>query len=282
MNFDLYLFGKSHEIHEQIPTAKYSKLFQKFTKIQITSSQLTILQRAANIYYTYSRKLSKNNGNYFGICLIFTEKAFCKDLEKLYRLFDAVYDDVIIKNGILLKEINGQIAFTTSTLKKYDAEVKNIESIIRRNINRLFEANFIKIESSFQQSKRQYEPLKVDIAKGNEYFLKMAKENPWLVILPNKERSLANPLLYKPGENSELISRAKEEPANEVKKITESIKQFTEETALGQNNGQDINNTTSIRNNDAKNIIVVNKLLIVITIVAIIWAIISMCKIFSP
>lgn len=59
-------------------------------------------------YLKYNLSSGKGReGSFFGMALYFPEKAFCIDILKLYRLFDAIYDKVILADGEILKPTDG-------------------------------------------------------------------------------------------------------------------------------------------------------------------------------
>lgn len=59
-------------------------------------------------YLKYNLSSGKGReGSFFGMALSFSEKAFCTDILKLYRLFDTIYEKVILADREILKPTDG-------------------------------------------------------------------------------------------------------------------------------------------------------------------------------
>jgi hypothetical protein len=190
MDFELYLFATSDGTDLQFPPYKYKEQFQQFIKQQIAESQLTILRENELVFYAYTRVVSSNKKNHLGMCIIFENNSFCKDIPKLYRLFTKVYEEVVLKRNILVKSSLGRDTVINPWFFKSENELKSIESILHKNINKHFQDGFIEMDSSFKQTKGLKIPEEVLLTDGHFVILKEAAEHQLLVVRPEKLESL--------------------------------------------------------------------------------------------
>jgi len=107
--------------------------------------KLTIQRRGRQISYSYLRYNLKSGGGrggaFFGISVVF-DGVYCRDVTKLYRLFEAVFG-TILDNGILLKaEENNPAMFGVRALKDAAHEINRVEGVIRNNLNDKFADRF--------------------------------------------------------------------------------------------------------------------------------------------
>ncbi|MBK6698394.1 MAG: hypothetical protein IPG55_00545 [Saprospiraceae bacterium] len=280
MDFEIYLFGTFNGIHKHSPSNRYNKQFQRFTKNQIDNSQLTILRNQKTLYYAYTHELLEYKNNYFGICLVYKNNIYCSNVAKLYRLLEAVYLKVILKNGILLQEINGQTTFASPTQFKAEIEINRIDKIIRKNIKNLFKGDFKEIDNTFDQNKKQIIPQKVSIAKGNKYILGKTKEYPLLVVLPKKERLIKTTPIYEVNENEIVNSTENKQSENTKVEIKNNLKMYEEKSIQKQGNTQEWHDDISTIKPKERIFTLYNKILLGVAITVTIWAIISISKIY--
>jgi hypothetical protein len=83
-------------------------------------------------------------------------KAYCKDIKKIFDLFETIYNDLILKNGILLTELennpNAQAKYLVQAFAEAEEEVRKIEYNIINNLNKYFAEDILPINSSFLES----------------------------------------------------------------------------------------------------------------------------------
>lgn len=61
------------------------------------------------LYFCYNFILSSGWFNlFFGMLVVF-DNYYCKDIDGLFRLFDVVYEDIILENEILLIEFKNNV-----------------------------------------------------------------------------------------------------------------------------------------------------------------------------
>jgi hypothetical protein len=190
MNFEFFLFFSFDGSYTQVPISKNSNKIKHFAIYLKYNSLLTLFRYKNTVYYTYFRKLSEIKNNYFGLCIIFKNKLYCSDVAKLYRLFDAVFNEVILKNGILLKEDNGQLLNRITNKLEVDKEILNIERILGKNINTFFFNDIKELDGSFKQNINNKIPKNLNIEIGNANIIKHFKNNSFVLIHPKKNLSI--------------------------------------------------------------------------------------------
>ena len=108
-----YIFGVPNGfdiLDGDINTTNY---FQSYYNPSKENTKFSIHRKTGNggITYAYLKyNLSSGKGregSFFGMALTFPEKAFCTNILKLYRLFDTIYEKVILADGEILKPTDG-------------------------------------------------------------------------------------------------------------------------------------------------------------------------------
>lgn len=222
MNMDkptFYVFGVPDGFNLYQGDANATNYFQSFYDGSKENAKLTIHRRAnGQVSYSYLRyKLFSAEGRpgaFFGMSLVFDGK-FCYDIAKLYRLFDSVFCEIILKNKILIEEVNGnpniQAKYLVRTFKDKETEIQNIESIIIKNIENKFTKDIHTINSSFKQGKPNL-IRKINIKRDNDVINKALQNYSWVSIS----------LEYKDDE----INLSQDAIANLDKKIEDVLKNF--------------------------------------------------------
>lgn len=105
-------------------------------------------------YLKYNLSSGKGReGSFFGMALYFPENGCCTDILKLYRLFDTIYDKVILADGEILKSTDGtsyiQAKYAVTRFnEKREYITQRIQSNILSNLD-AFADSFVPIDGSF-------------------------------------------------------------------------------------------------------------------------------------
>ncbi len=156
-----YIFGVPDGFNLFHGDADDTVYFQSFYDASKENTKLTIHRRAnGHVSYSYLKyRLYSSEGRagaFFGISIVFNGY-YCYDVTKLFRLFDSVYSEVVLKNKVLLEEIHGnpnvQAKFLIRTFNEQELEVRNIESIFLKNIEKKFANDIYPLDFSFKVGK---------------------------------------------------------------------------------------------------------------------------------
>jgi hypothetical protein len=223
MNFRFYILGvpDGFDLFPAIP--EEIQYFQGYYDGSEENAKLTIQRRGQQISYSYLRynliSGGGRGGAFFGMSAVF-DGMYCSDVTKLYRLFEAVFG-TILENGILLKAVeNNQTMFGVGALKDAANEINRVESIIRKNLDDKFTADFQPFDPLFRQEKMNMLK-RLDIANGNTAILAAMQEYPRLSISPEyKEKEfVTNVITQEELQNLET----------NVKAISQAIDSFNDE-----------------------------------------------------
>ncbi|MBK7094451.1 MAG: hypothetical protein IPH57_05095 [Saprospiraceae bacterium] len=130
---------------------------------------------------------SERSGAFFGMALVF-DGVYCHDIHKIYRLFDKVYNEIIINKRIFIEEISenlfGQGKFLVHEFGENEIEVNNIKNILLKNIEKYFVNDFSPLNSSFK-SGDSFLILKLNNKLSKAKLLNALKEYRWVSISPD-------------------------------------------------------------------------------------------------
>lgn len=148
MNFEFCIFGNPND-YNQYPSNNKSRQLNEFAISNKTDSQMTILRDGQLVYYSFIRKVSTDNYNYIGFCLIFNG-VYCRNSKKLFELFEKTYNDVLLKGELLRFEKNGKISFIVNKFIEKEFEIERINDFFRIKISEEYNKDFASISSSFK------------------------------------------------------------------------------------------------------------------------------------
>jgi hypothetical protein len=215
MNVSFRIFGAPYVLDIYNGNEKDIAYFQMYDDASNEKVKLTIHRMTTSVSYTYLRyhliSSSGRTGAFFGMSLIF-QNHYCSDIESLYKLLDAVYQN-ILTNGILLEAIQGssisQAKFNVEKFEKVPTEIARIESIISNNLAQYTE-DIHPIDNSFKYPTTGVKRLFIE-AKNDE-FLAALRQSQWVTISPE----------YKPNEIDGLSPE-------DITKLKDNIKSTREE-----------------------------------------------------
>jgi len=108
-----YIFGVPNGFDLLDGDLAATNYFQNYYNPSKENTKFSIHRNAGDGMITYAY-LKYNltsgrgrEGSFFGMALVFTENSCCTDFLKLYRLFDTIYDKVILADGEILEPTDG-------------------------------------------------------------------------------------------------------------------------------------------------------------------------------
>lgn len=182
-----YIYGVPNGFNLYQGNAEDDKYFQLFYDGSKEESKLTINRKEdGDVTYNYLRYNMVSGGNrpgaFLGISAVFRGK-YCADVTKLYNLFDFIYKDIIVKDGVLVEKSNNSYKFK---ITKFDEdcseEIEKIFESMRINIEDPSSGFDIRpVDDSFTQSKRGL-ICKLAFDAGNSSILAALKSYSWLTV----------------------------------------------------------------------------------------------------
>lgn len=196
MNFDFYIFGVPHgfDIFRNDTAGYFQSLFYDGSR---ENTKLTIHRKAnGEVSYSYLRYNFMANGDregsFFGMSAVFANQ-YCTNPVKLYRLFDTVYTEIILKGKVLLEEVTEiptvQAKFLIRTFKDAISEVNLIESVIREKIDTAFANDFKSFDNTFKQSDENI-LVEINLDAGNDGINNELRKNHFVSISPEFKKQI--------------------------------------------------------------------------------------------
>lgn len=184
MNFNFYIFGKPHNF-EIYPKDKFLSLFQGFDDDSVETSKLVVTRREQVVYYSYLHygllQTNKKEKAFLGITLTFNG-VFCTDVNKLYELFDHVFQSIIERGVIVSGSDKSKLGFSITAFNDISDEIAQIKEQISKAINRHFQLDFQELDNSFKWGAILEEPRKYSLYEGNNVLTAVLKEHTNIAI----------------------------------------------------------------------------------------------------
>lgn len=187
MNFEFKIFGAPYTFDIYGSNREDTNYFQLYDDGSQEKAKLTVHRRAlGEVCYSYLRynmiSSSGRTGAFFGMAVIF-KNAYCRDIENLYKLFEAVYQN-ISEIGILLQASSGSIQgrFCVANFSDAPEEVARIEYIIRSNLQKNYEKDILPINPSFSTDSNRIRRL--SITGANAALLAALREYAYVSFSP--------------------------------------------------------------------------------------------------
>ncbi|WP_172915195.1 hypothetical protein [Capnocytophaga canimorsus] len=129
-----------------------ARYFQTFDDNSKESVKLVVHRKAdGKVVYSYLRYNLLTSGGrknaWFGMAVVF-QGQYCRDVLSLYKLLDLAYQQLILKKGIWLKEVNlfdVQAQFTIREFADASNDIEQIKNVIISNINAKFTDDLLPI-----------------------------------------------------------------------------------------------------------------------------------------
>lgn len=184
MNFNFYIFGKPHNF-EIYPKDKFLSLFQGFDDNSVETSKMVVTRREQVVYYSYLHygfwQTNKKEKAFLGITLSFNG-VFCTDTNKLYELFDYVFQAIIERGVIVSGNDKSKPIFSITAFNDISDEIVQIKEQISKAINRNFQLDFQELDNSFKWGAILEEPRKYSLYEGNNVLTAVLKEHTHIAI----------------------------------------------------------------------------------------------------
>lgn len=186
-----YVFGVPDGFDLYQGDASDTSYYQLFYDGSKENTKLAVHRKAnGQVSYSYLKyrmfSVEGRPGAFFGMSVVFNDE-YCGDTAKLYRLFDSVYEEIIIKKKILLEEVKGsavaQAKFLIRNFKQQEIELRTIAAIILKNIESKFVNDIYALDSTFKQGKLNL-IRKINANKGNDAILNALRDYYWVSVSP--------------------------------------------------------------------------------------------------
>ena len=189
MNFVFKIFGAPYTFDIYGSNREDTNYFQLYDDGSNEEVKLTVHRKAnGEVCYSYLRynmiSSSGRTGAFFGMAVVFHNE-YCRDVENLYKLFDAVYQN-ILETGILLQKIENsghQAKYLIAHFSDAPAEVTRIENIIYNNLQKNYSQDILPINSSFSINSKELIMLPMN-KEANVSLLTELRKRAWISFSP--------------------------------------------------------------------------------------------------
>ena len=189
MNFVFKIFGAPYTFDIYGSNREDTNYFQLYDDGSNEEVKLTVHRKAnGEVCYSYLRynmiSSSGRTGAFFGMAVVF-QNEYCRDVENLYKLFDAVYQN-ILETGILLQKIENsthQAKYLIAHFSDAPAEVTRIENIIYNNLQKNYSQDILPINSSFSTNSKELIMLPMN-KEANVSLLTELRKRAWISFSP--------------------------------------------------------------------------------------------------
>ena len=189
MNFVFKIFGAPYTFDIYGSNREDSNYFQLYDDGSNEEVKLTVHRKAnGEVCYSYLRynmiSSSGRTGAFFGMAVVFHNE-YCRDVENLYKLFDAVYQN-ILETGILLQKIENsahQAKYLIAHFSDAPTEVTRIENIIYNNLQKNYSQDILPINSSFSINSKELIMLPMN-KEANVSLLTELRKRAWISFSP--------------------------------------------------------------------------------------------------
>lgn len=189
MNFVFKIFGAPYTFDIYGSNREDTNYFQLYDDGSNEEVKLTVHRKAnGEVCYSYLRynmiSSSGRTGAFFGMAVVFHNE-YCRDVENLYKLFDAVYQN-ILETGILLQKIENsthQAKYLIAHFSDAPAEVTRIENIIYNNLQKNYSQDILPINSSFSTNSKELIMLPMN-KEANVSLLTELRKRAWISFSP--------------------------------------------------------------------------------------------------
>jgi|GEM_PF-1745903 len=189
MNFVFKIFGAPYTFDIYGSNQEDMNYFQLYDDGSNEEVKLTVHRKAnGEVCYSYLRynmiSSSGRTGAFFGMAVVF-QNEYCRDVENLYKLFDAVYQN-ILETGILLQKIENsthQAKYLIAHFSDAPAEVSRIENIIYNNLQKNYSQDILPINSSFSTNSKELIMLPMN-KEANVSLLTELRKRAWISFSP--------------------------------------------------------------------------------------------------
>ena len=189
MNFVFKIFGAPYTFDIYGSNREDTNYFQLYDDGSNEEVKLTVHRKAnGEVCYSYLRynmiSSSGRTGAFFGMAVVFHNE-YCRDVENLYKLFDAVYQN-ILETGILLQKIENsahQAKYLIAHFSDAPTEVTRIENIIYNNLQKNYSQDILPINSSFSINSKELIMLPMN-KEANVSLLTELRKRAWISFSP--------------------------------------------------------------------------------------------------
>jgi len=180
-DFEFFIFGVPEGFNLHNSTPENLSFFQTFYDSSKEKVKFNIQKNSNGVVtYTYLRylMLSAQSGSeggrqnsFLGMSIQIKDQ-YCNDVVRLFKLFDTIYLDMILKDNIILRELpaknnNLQAQFLISRFSEADAYILRIKKVLVQNFESSFSQNFLPLNDSHKNTTKNVS-LKLSIEKTSQ------------------------------------------------------------------------------------------------------------------
>lgn len=135
INCSTYLFGMTSDGYFQYPMDSLKTQLQILAKNFNSESQIAVYRESNLMYYAYMRRMAgREVDSYMGICVLINGMA-TYNLASLFRMFESVYQGVVIEGKVLTVNNAGATHFLKITNRSLLSEHNRVSEVIKKSIS---------------------------------------------------------------------------------------------------------------------------------------------------
>ncbi len=150
MNFDFNIAGIT--VGFQVYPDATTSFYDQFYDGSKDDWKLAIQRINEEIRYTYLRynlfSGENRGGSFIGFSLIFNG-IYCTNVQRLLKLFNAVYEEQLKENKLIGYNEGGKPKFVVKDFKNASTQIALIKQVFKTNLTEHFEKDFAKYDTSF-------------------------------------------------------------------------------------------------------------------------------------
>lgn len=139
MQSEVYLFGDLSSGYTQYPDDYSKSIFQEFSKVSKSRTQLLIHRNENTVYYAYMRRLQGKH--YFGIYIVMSGMLIT-NYKQLFTIFEEVVSWTVTRGGILEFSDNGDVKSSLDQFYNHKAESYEVAGFLKAKIAQLADSDW--------------------------------------------------------------------------------------------------------------------------------------------
>lgn len=141
MNCSTYIFGDFELGYSQYPDDFTNLIFQSEQFKPKAKTQIAIHKDGNLVYYVYYRSLDDKKDCYVGLSIVFNG-LICKDIAKLFRLFEDAVTSMLVSGKIIEFSDDGSLTSKATRLYLEKTEIERITQTLVLSVNQIPSSDF--------------------------------------------------------------------------------------------------------------------------------------------
>ena len=134
INCSTYYFWKSEKGYYQYPMDYSEELFNSYSTSFKSASQIVVHRISDLMYYTYMRQVSERESFYIGISIVINGLE-THNISSLFRLFEKVFEKIVVEEKILYFNNEGIIEFRETDINSNINYLDGLTLLIKEYVN---------------------------------------------------------------------------------------------------------------------------------------------------